>query len=727
MTPFLILLGLTGLPGLATAASPWHHNNCAGNREAIVHLFEWKWTDVAKECERFLGPMGFCGVQISSPNEHAIVLSPRRPWWESYQPVSYKLTSRRGSEEELIDMVERCNRVNVRIYADIIINHMTGMGRSGIGTAGSSFNADAHSFPGVPYSFSDFNDCSSCSDCCCIDSWTDFARVRNCRLVGLIDLNHKVIHVQNMVSGFMNRLIEIGVAGFRIDAAKHMWPEDLEIIFKKLNNLNTKWFPSGSKPLIYMEVIDMNQGGEIQASSYKHLGLVTDFRYCVKIKDSQRNLGGIPYMYDAGWGMLHPDDAFVFVDNHDNQRGHGGGGSILTYKNPYEYKMAQAITLGWPYGQPRIMSSFHFSNSEAGPPMDENDNTLDVTINADGSCGNGWVCEHRWKPIAGMVSFSKATSGEQVKDFWSEGNQAVWRRGNKGFVAMTNQGGLRKSFYTGLPSGQYCNIIQGCPTKSGCEGQMVNVDSRGNAMIEINDSENPILAIHIEGKVGNGGCIDDGPAPTSDPQFSKKPTATPDIIHPPTDPPIGYKRTIIFINFKSKPGQDMFIRGGISHERRNGCTNDAVSSACTISITHNKLGSSTHYIKYLAWITNDHKLDWYGAEPGQGLYQGRRAEGSPCVWTSNRVTSSGFQKLNKWGDHYWMIDFNMNCDETEQGWFEVKAFVTNSYGWESDVNQKSCEGTAGGKKPYSSGNHFARCGYINIFHFNSNDCIINNF
>lgn len=31
----------------------------------IVHLFEWKWKDIALECERFLGPRGFGGVQVS--------------------------------------------------------------------------------------------------------------------------------------------------------------------------------------------------------------------------------------------------------------------------------------------------------------------------------------------------------------------------------------------------------------------------------------------------------------------------------------------------------------------------------------------------------------------------------------------------------------------------------------------------------------------------------------
>lgn len=33
-------------------------------RNGIVHLFEWKWDDIAAECERFLAPHGFAGVQV---------------------------------------------------------------------------------------------------------------------------------------------------------------------------------------------------------------------------------------------------------------------------------------------------------------------------------------------------------------------------------------------------------------------------------------------------------------------------------------------------------------------------------------------------------------------------------------------------------------------------------------------------------------------------------------
>jgi alpha-amylase len=45
------------------AAAQWNPNFAPG-RNAIVHLFEWKWNNIAEECERFLGPFGYGGVQV---------------------------------------------------------------------------------------------------------------------------------------------------------------------------------------------------------------------------------------------------------------------------------------------------------------------------------------------------------------------------------------------------------------------------------------------------------------------------------------------------------------------------------------------------------------------------------------------------------------------------------------------------------------------------------------
>lgn len=31
----------------------------------MVHLFEWRWIDIALECETYLSQHGFAGVQVS--------------------------------------------------------------------------------------------------------------------------------------------------------------------------------------------------------------------------------------------------------------------------------------------------------------------------------------------------------------------------------------------------------------------------------------------------------------------------------------------------------------------------------------------------------------------------------------------------------------------------------------------------------------------------------------
>lgn len=57
-------------------------------------------------------------------------------------------------------------------------------------------------------------------------------------------------------------------------------------------------------------------------------------------------------------------NALVFVDNHDNQRGHGAGGaSIVTFWDSKLHKMAVAYMLAHPYGVTRVMSSFRWDRN----------------------------------------------------------------------------------------------------------------------------------------------------------------------------------------------------------------------------------------------------------------------------------------------------------------------------------------------------------------------------
>nr|KAF6290155.1 hypothetical protein mMyoMyo1_000651 [Myotis myotis] len=355
---FLLLLSALGFCWAQYAP------NTKPGRTSIVHLFEWRWADIALECERYLGPKGFGGVQISPPNENVIINNPSRPWWERYQPISYKLCTRSGNEDEFRDMVTRCNNVGVHIYVDAVINHMCGNGVSPgtSSTCGSFFNPGSRDFPSVPFSAWDFNDgkCRTASGD--IENYNDAYQVRDCRLVGLLDLALEKDYVRSKVAEYMNRLIDIGVAGFRIDASKHMWPGDMKAVLDKLQPLNTTWFPEGSKPFIYQEVIDL--GGEpIKSSDYFDNGRVTEFKYGAKLGTVLRKWHGEKMAYlrnwGEGWGFMPSDRALVFVDNHDNQRGHGAGGSsILTFWDA-RWEQSSPFGVPLPFNNTENITFFH--------------------------------------------------------------------------------------------------------------------------------------------------------------------------------------------------------------------------------------------------------------------------------------------------------------------------------------------------------------------------------
>ncbi|XP_051021392.1 pancreatic alpha-amylase-like [Acomys russatus] len=259
------------------------------------------------------------------------------------------------------------SQIQVGVYVGAVINHMCG-GGGGEGkssTCGSYYNANKRDFPSVPYSAWDFNDAKCDAN---IGSYQDAYQVRNCHLSGLLHLVLEKDYVHIKIADYMNHLIDIGVAGFRLDAAKHMWPGDIKAILDKLRNLNTKWFSQGSRPFIYQEVIDLS-GEAVKSSEHYGNGRVTEFNYGAKLGTVIRQWNGEKMSYlrnwEEGWDMVPSDRAFVFVDNHDNQLGHGAGrASILTFLDARMYKMAVGFMLG--YGFTRVMSSYGWQRNFQG-------------------------------------------------------------------------------------------------------------------------------------------------------------------------------------------------------------------------------------------------------------------------------------------------------------------------------------------------------------------------
>lgn len=168
--------------------------------------------------------------------------------------------------------------------------------------------------------------------------------------------------------------------------------------------------------------------------------------------------------------------------------------------------------LAHPYGHPRVMSSYNFTDPSQGPPADSDGNIISPEI-SNGQCVNGWVCEHRWPQISHMVKFRNLVNNEQLENWWSNGNnQIAFFRGNKGFIAINAESNedLREQLQTGLRAGTYCDVITGDLVNNQCTGKSVIVGKNGIASIEILSTEKEgMCALHNEvSMISNDKLID---------------------------------------------------------------------------------------------------------------------------------------------------------------------------------------------------------------------------
>ena len=490
----------------------------------FVHLFEWRWADIEKECT-YLASKGYSAVQVSPPNEHLVPTADMGasdadyPWWVRYQPVTHdttKFTSRSGTWAEFQSMVNTCNGLGVATYVDAVINHMADIevpAGVGTGTSGTQYDSTAATrYYGTQYQADDFH-----TPECTISDYGDRSQVQSCKLSGLPDLNTGKSDVQTELRGYLQALINAGVKGFRVDGAKHMSAQDIAAIFSGL----TGTF------YVFQEVIDQSSSERVRDWEYTPTGDVTEFAYAFALGAAfddacSGSLSDLESRFDDP-DMLPSRFAQVFTDNHDNQRGHGvGAGCVVDHRDGQEHVLANIFALAYPYGYPSVMSSYYWQSSSTdntgdsmGPPSSNDGGTTwavglgaatrpvygagqvagDVPANCSTAFANGkWVCEHRRTATANMVRFRQATAGEAVT-WWNVGaaptDHIALGLGGKGFVAINRTASAATTTYrTGMPAGTYCDITEYdfiLATRR-CVVPGTNTDAPAGDLIVVNDS-----------------------------------------------------------------------------------------------------------------------------------------------------------------------------------------------------------------------------------------------
>ena len=85
--------------------------------------------------------------------------------------------------------------------------------------------------------------------------------------------------------------------------------------------------------------------------------------------------------------------------------------------------------------------------------------------------------------------------------------------------------------------------------------------------------------------------------------------------------------------------------------------------------------------------------------------------------TTSDPTNDFYYELNTWGDHYWFLVMDMDCGQTQDGWFEFNTIYSiGGEDGEDPISQEECSGEVGGSAPFSSTNHIARFNWLLTLH-----------
>lgn len=456
----LALVGVLALTGCTSPAQSERFEDQVG-----VQLFMWNFISISAECE-YLGDIGIDWVLVAPPQEHI----QGDQWWVGYQPVSYQLESQLGTKVEFESMIKTCADNGVEIYADAVINHMTGSSE-GQGIAGTSYAKYEY---GDLYTRSDFHACEQTLDSQIAD-WSSIDQVQECELLNLADLKTEDETVQAKIVGYLQSLVDIGVTGFRIDAAKHIPLADLENIKAKL--------PADIKYV--QEIVPGTPGAE--PSDYLNFGDIFGFDLAYQFASIFGQQ--MPFMPDTStespW-ITPSNQTVVMVSNHDTER----NGQTLNYNQPAQFEAATALMLALNYGQPMLYSSFAYDSYDWAP-KDENGRLLDAKcaetsfVYLSNHDAGTWLCQHRMRTVAAMIEFRAQTSGQQVSNPQASDSVLSFERGDVGFFAVnvTGEDLTEIEIATELADGSYVDLNTGKETA--ITGGVIKVDLLANQAIAL--------------------------------------------------------------------------------------------------------------------------------------------------------------------------------------------------------------------------------------------------
>jgi alpha-amylase len=391
--------------------------------EVILHAFNWSYDEVASKADE-IADIGYKKVLVAP----AMKSGSNCEWWARYQPQDIRVIDHcLGNKESLQAMINALKSEGVDVYADVVLNHMANERHGATDFPGDDALAD-YRYNSYYWSkqqlFGNLNNgLFSSWDFhaeACINDWSNVWQVQNWRICGGdgdrglpdLDPNSWVITQQRY---YLQALKDMGVKGFRIDAAKHMpnW---------QMNEVFTSSIKNGMH--VFGEVITSGGTGSMEYKNFLGPYLdgtdhdAYDFPLLNAIKNAFSYGGSLRALANPEWqsNALPGDRAVTMPITHDIPTNDVFRHLLM---DPQSEHLAYTYVLGRHEGVPMVFS----------------DRT--------GVDNNRWVNDYKQADIKAMVFFHNRVQGQDQEVVYSDDCVLAFRRGREGLVGINKCGSDR--------------------------------------------------------------------------------------------------------------------------------------------------------------------------------------------------------------------------------------------------------------------------------------------
>ncbi len=425
------------------------------------HGGDWKGI-IDKINDGYLTNMGISALWISSPVENITTVDPSNNcasyhgyWAKDF----FKTNTAFGDIDDFADLVTTAHNHGIKVIIDFAPNHTSTAEYSGYtfpedgalyrdGTLVGSFSSDS---AGI------FNH----------ESWTDYSTLENGiyhSLYGLADLNQMNSTVDTYLKDAIDKWLDLGVDGIRVDAVKHMpegWQKNwLSSIYENHNVfVFGEWFNGGTS-----NDTDMTSFANKSGMS------LLDFRYANAVRNAMGSESSTmkdlyQVMVDTESDYDEVKDQVTFIDNHDMSR-------FMTLSNNDQADVNEAyVMLLTSRGVPTVYYGSEQYMTGTTDPYNRGDMTsFDQTSTA-------------YKVISKLAPLRKSNSALAYgtsKERWVNDDVLIYERQFGDNVVLTavnrndNQSYDISGLYTNLPAGSYDDELDGI-----MNGSNISVSSTG--------------------------------------------------------------------------------------------------------------------------------------------------------------------------------------------------------------------------------------------------------